>query len=73
MTTLRTTTLMILGAIGYLAFLAAAAAKIMGFDVPWELLGLILLTSSGLLGVDFGFDVFPSMPSGGNRSGDRKE
>lgn len=57
---------MILGAIGYLSFLAAAAAKIMGLPVEWELLGLILLTTSALLGVDFGLDVFP-FPNGGDR------
>lgn len=50
---------MVLGAIGYLAFLAAVAAKIMGLPVDWEILGLILLTTSALLGVDFGLDVFP--------------
>ena len=67
---------MILGAVGYIAFLAAAAAKIMGLEVPWELLGLILLTSSAMLGVDFGSDVFPMLSvgngNGGPRDGDRK-
>lgn len=56
----RQTTLTVLGAIGYLAFLAAAAAKSAGYPVTWELIGVILLTSSAMLGVDFGLDIIPA-------------
>lgn len=55
---IRTTTLTLLGALGYLAFLALVALKALGEPVSWQLLGVVLLTSSGLLGVDFGLDVF---------------
>jgi hypothetical protein len=55
----RQTTLTVLGAIGYVAFLGAAAAKTLGYPVTWEIIGVILLTSSALLGVDFGLDVIP--------------
>lgn len=56
----RQNTLTVLGAIGYVAFLGAAAAKTAGYPVTWELIGVILLTSSAMLGVDFGLDVIPA-------------
>lgn len=54
----RSNVLTICGALGYLAFIAATFMKITGFPVSWHLIGLLLLTSSALLGVDFGRDVF---------------
>lgn len=56
----RQTTLTVLGAVGYVAFLLAAGAKSAGYPVTWELIGVILLTSSAFLGVDFGLDVIPA-------------
>lgn len=58
--TLRQTTLTVLGSIGYVAFLGAAAAKVAGYPVTWELIGVILFTSSAMLGVDFGLDIIPA-------------
>lgn len=54
----RTTVLTLAGLIGYLAFLAALAAKVLGYPVSWELAGVILLTSQALFNVDLGLDVF---------------
>lgn len=70
---LRQTTLTVLGAVGYLAFLAAAAGKSMGYPVTWELIGVILLTSSAMLGVDFGLDVIPKWVDRGPNTRDNRE
>lgn len=67
----RETTLTVLGAIGYIAFLLAAAAKTAGYPVTWELIGVILLTSSAMLGVDFGLDVLPAWSN--QRSGNARD
>lgn len=64
----RQTTLTVLGALGYIAFLIAAAAKTAGYPVTWQLIGVILLTSSAMLGVDFGLDIIPAWST--QRSGD---
>lgn len=69
----RQTTLTVLGAIGYLAFLAAAAAKTAGYPVTWELIGVILLTSSAMLGVDFGLDIIPAWASHRSNAHDNRE
>lgn len=54
----RSNVLTICGAIGYVVFLAAGLLKILGEPVSLQLLLLFLFTSSALLGVDFGRDVF---------------
>lgn len=54
----RSNVLTICGALGYVAFLAGGLLKAMGHPVSLHLLGLFLFTSSVLLGVDFGRDVF---------------
>lgn len=64
----RQTTLTVLGAVGYLAFLIAAGAKSAGYPVTWELIGVILLTSSAMLGVDFGLDVIPAWVDRGSQN-----
>lgn len=68
----RQTTLTVLGAIGYLAFLLAAAGKSMGYPVTWELIGVILLTSSAMLGVDFGLDIIPAWVDRGPNAREEK-
>lgn len=70
---LRQTTLTVLGAIGYIAFLLAAAGKSMGYPVTWELIGVILLTSSAMLGVDFGLDIIPAWASHRSDARDNRE
>lgn len=69
---LRQTTLTILGAVGYVAFLGAAGAKIAGYPVTWELIGVILLTSSAFLGVDFGLDIIPAWVDRGPNAREEK-
>lgn len=69
----RQTTLTVLGAIGYLAFLIAAGAKSAGYPVTWEVIGVILLTSSAMLGVDFGLDIIPAWANQGSRNADNHE
>lgn len=54
----RSNVLTICGALGYLAFIAAGFLRITGYPVSWHFIGLLLLTSSVLMGVDFGQDVF---------------
>lgn len=55
----RQRTLTLLGAVGYLVALALMVVDIMPeFSVPLRTIFIVLLTSSALLGVDYGIDVF---------------
>lgn len=74
----RTKTLTIMGAFGYLvAVLLLAADTLPTVSVSLQSIFIILGTSSALLGVDFGIDIFgtgqreqtrPTKPSGGATS-----
>lgn len=55
----RTNALTVLGAAGYLVFLILVLLDVTGYSVEWKLIVMVLLTSSSLLSIDFGLDIFP--------------
>ncbi len=64
----RQRTLTILGSVGYLTALALMIVDIMPeVSVPLRTIFIVLLTSSALLGVDYGIDVFDLLSHETNR------
>jgi hypothetical protein len=55
----RTNTLTVVGALGYVVFFALIFMKALGLPVTWQLLGVVVSISSGLMGLEFGMDFLP--------------